>query len=122
MYQSQYWLGSAYAQGLGVRLDRDKALNHYRIGAEQGDCAAQRLLGNYYLQRARQGLVSYATAALWIGKAAENGDASAQFDYAMLYFNGLGVKRHPEQARYWLEKAIQQDYEPAINFAEKQRK
>jgi TPR repeat protein len=50
----------------------------------------------------------YAQAALWYRKAAEQGDADAQFDLGDLYDTGRGVLRDYTQAALWYRKAAEQ--------------
>jgi len=40
---------------------------------------------------------------------AKNGDAQAQFNVAMMYENGKGLKANQGEAMYWYEKAAKQD-------------
>ena len=45
--------------------------------------------------------------------AAEKGDAEAQYLLSKCYTHGLGVKKDPEQALYWLRKSAEQGYSEA---------
>ena len=44
-------------------------------------------------------------------KAAEQGDAKAQFEAGLMYFYGVGVPVDMEKAAYWFEKAKKQGFE-----------
>ena len=50
----------------------------------------------------------YAAAAQTFSVLAETGHAEAQFRLGVMYLNGLGVTKDPQQAIYWLEKAALQ--------------
>ncbi len=47
----------------------------------------------------------YTTAAQWFEQAAQRGLPDSQFNLAVLYENGLGVKRDPSRAFMWLSIA-----------------
>ena len=51
-----------------------------------------------------------AQAALWYRKAAEQGDAGAQFFLGSLYLDGHGVPQDDAQGEAWLHKADEQGY------------
>ena len=53
-------------------------------------------------------LQDYQKAAFWYGKAAEQGDAAAQNNLAIMYQLGNGVRQDYRQARSWYEKAAEQ--------------
>ena len=50
----------------------------------------------------------YARAVAWYKKAAEQGDASAQFGLGFMYFNGWGVPQDYARAIAWYKKAAEQ--------------
>ena len=56
---------------------------------------------------------NYSLAAGWYQRAAEAGDAEAQFKFANLYENGVGLPVYPSEARKWLKLAAQQGHEGA---------
>jgi TPR repeat protein len=60
------------------------------------------------------------TAILWFLKAAEQGDALAQYNLGICYYYGKGVpKQDKNTALYWLEMAYMQKYElPSFNLTE----
>ena len=57
---------------------------------------------------------SYAEAAKWFRKAAEQGHAEAQYNLGYCYYNGYGVERSYEEAAECYRKAAEQGYEKAI--------
>ena len=53
------------------------------------------------------------TAAEWYRKAADQGNASAQYKIGVFYENGYGVTQDKEQAMQWYKKAAEQGNESA---------
>ena len=53
---------------------------------------------------------SYAEAAEWFRKAAEQGYAEAQHDLGACYYNGHGVPQSYSEAIKWFRKAARQGY------------
>lgn len=71
----------------------------YRIQAEKGDASAQIRLGNFFNQGPTKDLVQ---AAFWYRKAANQGDAHAQWLLAYRYHRGEGVAKDDVEAyAYW---------------------
>jgi len=50
----------------------------------------------------------YAEAARWFIKAAEKGNAEAQFHMGIMYENALGLEKNPAAAVHWLKKSAEQ--------------
>lgn len=57
--------------------------------------------------------IDYIEAKNWFLKAAEQGQAKAQFNLGVLYFNGQGVKQDYFKAAEWHQKAAEQGYADA---------
>jgi TPR repeat protein len=57
----------------------------------------------------------YVQAVSWYRKAAEQGDADAQFGLGTMYFNGRGVPQDYAQAVSWFRKAAAQGDAKAQN-------
>ena len=57
----------------------------------------------------------YAEALSWYRKAADQGDAGAEFCLGWMYENGLGVTRDCAEALKWYRLAADQDYAEAEN-------
>jgi uncharacterized protein len=53
-------------------------------------------------------LQDYAAAMSWYQKAADQGNAPAQFNVGFMYFNGLGVPQDYAAAMSWYRKAADQ--------------
>ena len=56
----------------------------------------------------------YAEAALWYRKAADQGDANAQFHLGLMYFRGSGVPQDYAEAAAWYRKAADQGQADAL--------
>lgn len=55
----------------------------------------------------------YANAAEYFLKAAQQGDAEAQFSLANMFVEGQGIPRDEQQAVSWFRKAAEQGFVPA---------
>lgn len=104
-----------YLTGLGVPQNDEKATE---ILCKQNGCTlaeAQRSLGASY----ENGNDTYGIekdvdkAFKWFFKAAENGDAEAQYKLAQLYWNGLGVTEDFPEGLKWLKKSAENGYAEA---------
>lgn len=84
----------------------------FGMADEQGDVAAQYILGVSYLNGI--GVPKDAGKAVeWFSKAAEQGLAWAQNDLARCYYNGNGMPRDVRKAVEWYHKAAEQEYAEA---------
>lgn len=71
-------------------------------------------MGNFYSEGI--GVEKDASKAFeWFKKAAEQGNAEAQFFLGRSYFEGSGVEEDPQKAMEWLEKAAEQGNADAQN-------
>ncbi len=64
-----------------------------------------KLAGDNFYKRKK-----YADAVTWYHKAAEQGDAAAQYNLGVMYQNGEGVPKSYEEAVRWYHKAADQGY------------
>ncbi|NOQ89523.1 MAG: hypothetical protein GQ549_01105, partial [Gammaproteobacteria bacterium] len=55
----------------------------------------------------------FATAAKILKPLARKGDKQAQYQMAVLYRNGQGIKENPKNSAYWMDKSARQGYERA---------
>lgn len=106
---TQFLLGIAYSNGLGVNLDGQQAIRWYQLAAEQGHIDAQYNMGVAYATG--NGVAVDATkAAGWYRRAALQGSIEAQFNLGLLYANGTGVPKNMYQAgRWWYQAATHGD-------------
>jgi TPR repeat protein len=93
-------------------------LSATKAKAEQGDAAAQNILGD--LSAHGKGVPQdYAQAAKWYRQAADQGLAVAQCNLAALYAAGAGVKTDPAEAVSWYRKAaVQGSADAQYNLAQ----
>jgi len=104
-----------------------EALAKIKQAAEAGDTVAQNYLGLVHTRegldfiawaRTNQGIVikhedtvaGFVEAAKWYRKAAEQGDAYAQYELAQRYEKGRGVTQDFSKAVKWLRKAAEQGH------------
>lgn len=84
-----------------------KAVQLYRMAAEQGHAQAQNSLGHMY--RMGDGVAkNFAEAVKWYRKAAEQGLHQAQYNLGFMYDEGLGVRQNSAEATRWFQKAAAQ--------------
>ena len=104
--EAQFWLGSIYEQGRLVPKDREAAESWFLKSATKGYAPAERALGVLY---------SYdpAKAALWLRRAARQGDSEAQFWLGTGYEQGLFGMTNYREAVDWFQKAAKQGHPDA---------
>ena len=95
-------LARLYASGEGVPQDLQRARRMLLPLAQADDRQAQARLG-----RVEEQLGDPAAAADWFQRAAEQGDAYAQYRLGRLYLRGEGVPRDPTKAREWFSTAAE---------------
>jgi hypothetical protein len=80
--------------------------------AEKGDAFAQYRLGRFYAQhagpQAPESVTWYVKASDGLRRLAEEGDGEAMYVLGVMYAFGRGVAKDREQARLWLEQAVDQ--------------
>lgn len=102
--KAQNNLGSVYDKGDGVEKNNDKAIEWYLLAAKQNHLLAQlNLAEKFYLQK------EYKKALFWFEKAAEFGDVKAQSMTASMYETSKGTDTNLEIAKYWYQKASDQE-------------
>jgi len=84
-----YDLGKAHYQGRGVSKDDTKALEYFKMAAEQGNAEAANALGSFYLVGLTVPKDDH-QAAEWFRKGADNGSALAKMNLARLYVEERG--------------------------------
>ena len=102
-----YAEGERYFNGWGVPQDFVKAMEWYRIAAEQGHADGQVCLGALYA--GGNGVPQdHVQAAEWYRKAAEQGSSQGEVYLGLLYDTGQGVPEDHVQAAEWYRKAAEQ--------------
>lgn len=90
------------------RADVRSALAAWLPAAEQGEVAAQVIVGEIY-ERGMGVAPDYTAAAKWYRLAADAGDKRAQVNLGYLYERGLGVASDPRTALEWYARAAGRD-------------
>ena len=117
---AQFNLGFLYQNGEGVPMNYAEAARWYRLAAEQGFDGAQSNLG--FLYKNGQGVpMNKAEAARLYRLAAEQGEVIAQYNLGVMYANGEGVQRDLDQAEWWLQQAVNQGDQDAIDSLQRVR-
>ena len=136
-------LGLCYSNGLGVVQDKYKALECYQKAADLGSKKAlenieaikKELANNPQTPPSSQPPMNHKTAEdFWnegvqyyqnnrfdlalerFIKAAELGDARAQYQTGYMYLNGKGTAKDYSKTIYWLEKSAAQNFACAYNY------
>jgi len=65
---------------------------------------------------------AYAVAFKEFKTAAEKGDARAQYSLAVMYNDGIGVKKNPDEAMIWFRKAAAQGHPLAKEILKRKNK
>ncbi len=103
---AQFCVGRLYANGFGVPMNDDLALQWYGRAAEQGYSEAQFNLG--LMHSNGWGVeMNDQEAAKWYRLAAEQGFINAQTSLAMLSHKGRGVEQNLVEAYMWYDIAMQ---------------
>lgn len=112
--KAQNCLGDCYAFGRGVPLDYDEALKWFRRAAEQGDEVAK--INVRYAENMKIIPAEKAKAEMMTEKAANEGDAEAQFQLGRAYHLGHRIPgpRDRDSGEYsatkWYQKAANQGH------------
>jgi len=111
-------LGQMFVNGhfSGVK-ESDKANECFKIGAEHGNVVCM----NYYAMLLDDSGKPRESVD-WFTKAAELGHPTSQFNLALHYENGRGVKKDIDKAIYWYEKAAENGDEDAPEAIESLKK
>jgi TPR repeat protein len=117
--RSQFALGNAWQEGIGVTADAARAATWFTKAAVQGDRESQASLG--WMHANGTGVPRDDAKALeWFRKAAEQGEPTAQYALGCRYELGRGVPVDFAQAVRWYRAAADQGIGPAIcNLADK---
>jgi TPR repeat protein len=104
---SQYRLGSCYEYGLlGCQVDPSNSIKWYSKASEQGFPDAELALSSWYLSGSHGTLQqSDSDAYLWARKAADRGNAKAEYQVGNYFEIGIGVESNLEEAMKWYTKA-----------------
>eukprot|EP00005_Dracoamoeba_jomungandri_P010766 CAMPEP_0174272222 /NCGR_PEP_ID=MMETSP0439-20130205/50539_1 /TAXON_ID=0 /ORGANISM="Stereomyxa ramosa, Strain Chinc5" /LENGTH=219 /DNA_ID=CAMNT_0015362675 /DNA_START=128 /DNA_END=787 /DNA_ORIENTATION=+ len=102
----------AFARGIGVNKDLDKAVELLTKAADLGSAKAQNRLAMFYYT-GKGVKKDHSKAASLYASAAEQGLAWAQYNLGLCYKNGYGVPVDEEHARCWFLHAAKQGHTKA---------
>ena len=98
--------------------DLKQAATWYEKASRAGLVAAKARLGHLYLEGVGV-LQDFAKAKPLLEEAANDGNATAQFDLGRMWQHGWGGEENERLAYAWFELAAQQDYAPALKARDK---
>lgn len=110
---AEWILALAFEHGRGVETDIEKALEHYRRGAELGNASCQQSLGCIYIKGEYVPEDKKKGFSLCM-KAAEQGNGFAMKTVGACYQFGHGVDDSMDKAIYWYEKALEVIDDPKL--------
>ena len=110
---AQWILALAYEHGRGVTANAEKAIAHFRLGAEMGNASCQQALGCCYIKGEGVPENKEKGFALCM-KAAEQGNGLAMKNVGMCYQFGHGVDESMKKAIYWYEKSLEVIDDPEL--------
>lgn len=113
---AQAFLGDYYYEGIGVEMNFKQAIYWYHKATEQNDAYA--FYGLFRIYCHGKGVDRNVNEAVkWLKKGAELGNAECQWLLGFNYYtdvNGLGLPKDGLLAVHWLEKAVLQNHDAAM--------
>ncbi|GES92221.1 Sel1-like repeat protein [Rhizophagus clarus] len=104
--ESQYLLGYYYSHGIGTEINKEKALELYKMAAKRNHSMAQNNLGDLYKNDK-----FFKKAFYWYDKAAEDNDNMiAQYNIGQCYELGIGIDKNYFKAFCYYENSYKLDY------------
>lgn len=124
--EAQCALGTIYKEGLIIEKDYKKAREYYEKAVEQGFAPAQVNLGSMFRESSHYEMCNergsyysfeeaHKKAVELFRLAANQGDARGQNNLAVMLYLGIGVDQNRKDAIALFQKALEQDYAPAIH-------
>ncbi|KAI9307810.1 hypothetical protein BJ944DRAFT_157342 [Cunninghamella echinulata] len=113
---SQFKLGLAYENGfLNCPIDPRRSIAWYSKAAEQDDIESELALSGWYLTGA-DGVLQQndGEAYLWARKAADKGNAKAEYAVGYYTETGVGVAQNLQEAKKWYMRAAAQNNRRAM--------
>ncbi|MGC9659562.1 hypothetical protein BFR77_08900 [Acinetobacter pittii] len=96
---------------------QNSEFENLKSAAEQGDIRAQSQMGDAYLFGEYDLNVDYKQAFNWYQKAADQSDAKSQYNLAIMYLNGYGVKKDlSKSVEYYRKSALQGDADSQLQL------
>eukprot|EP00613_Pedinella_sp_CCMP2098_P072657 CAMPEP_0171907692 /NCGR_PEP_ID=MMETSP0993-20121228/7177_1 /TAXON_ID=483369 /ORGANISM="non described non described, Strain CCMP2098" /LENGTH=441 /DNA_ID=CAMNT_0012540001 /DNA_START=20 /DNA_END=1346 /DNA_ORIENTATION=+ len=120
--QGQFRLGWSYFHALGGLPENNAlAVEWFTKAAEQGCHIAMNSIGFAYEGGGHGVTKNLKTAVSWFQRSAGQGDMAGQFYLGVCYYNGKGVAKSLEMARFWYQKLADHDYDGNTFRARAQR-
>ena len=98
---AEYRLANLYEKGQGIERDLARARELYEIAANKGNASAMHNLAVLLATGVGTTTPDFDGAAKWFQKASEFGVRDSQFNLAILYARGNGVKQDLEESYKW---------------------
>ena len=109
---SQYKLGKAYFYGIGIPLDKTKAVKWINRAADQGHTQSEILMGTFY--SLGDGVVPDLTETIkWYRRAAVKGNSLAQFSLGASYQEANDIPNNKVISYAWFAISLAQGNETA---------
>ena len=106
--EAMYSLARSYAKGLGVRLNKKKAMHFYRMSADMGDAVSQNRLATMLCD-----LKNFEEGFRYFRLSAEQGWTSGEIALGCCYQFGTGVEANVQEAKHWFVRAAAKGDEEA---------
>lgn len=110
--EAQWAMVNLYAEGLGVKQDKEAAIKLARDAATHRHIPAALYLAKAY-KDGNEVKADFQRAITWYRKAALYGDLETQVYLGELYENGEGVKKNHRESQKWFLKAAEQGHAKA---------
>ena len=94
-------LGYMFDVGQGGAIDKQRAMQCYKVAWRSRDVAAANNIGVLYRERGTRRAMFQ-----WFKRAAEHGDDGAYLELARCYRDGVGVRKSPDEAVRCLARTI----------------
>ncbi len=114
-------IAQRFELGLGTARNERKALDWYLRAGISGDRVSQLKLAKIYTQSTNRTIRSDSASRHWYEQAASGDTPSheAEYQLAMIFFQGQGVKKSDEAGLRWLKRAAEGNHPEARKELEK---
>jgi hypothetical protein len=106
---AQSWIGHAYEEGLGVKMDLKKALHWHKKAAKNGEAYSQCWLA-WAFEHGELVRKSNRKSFLWTKRAALQGYPHAEYNMGQSYAEAFGVSQNLKLAVKWWSRAAKQGH------------
>ena len=109
---AQMFMAAAYLYGVGVKKNIDVATNYYIDAAKNGNAIAQFALAENFIDSRNS--ANNKLGLIWLNKSAHSGNPQALTKLGSYYIAGKLVTKDVEKGKELLNKAVAQNYAPAM--------